>query len=67
MSRSSVHRPQTNPTEIQIRRSCGTYQYKGRLVRLYQDPETGALEGMTHDGDPVDPLRVLTYGRKVPT
>ena len=47
-----------------IRAVCGIWLLEGRLVKLHEDHDTGALLASYSNGARESPLRVLTHGTR---
>ncbi|MBT8397826.1 MAG: hypothetical protein KJN92_12720 [Gemmatimonadetes bacterium] len=57
--------PRIVPRPCHIRALQGSWSLNGRLVRLYEEPGTGVLLALDDDGQQVNPLRVISRGKKL--
>jgi hypothetical protein len=62
---TSVGVPRIVPTETCIRALRGTWELRGELFVLEKEPETGVLIASTADGQRVNPIPIITMGKKV--
>jgi hypothetical protein len=68
MDRSALaehHLPRVIPIPARIRALQGDWALEGRIVRLYQEPDSGVLLALNEDGQHVNPLNVISRGRKL--
>ena len=57
--------PRIVPTKDHIRAICGTWTLRGKVIRLYQEPDTGVLLAADTFGKAMNPLKVISQGKKV--
>ena len=57
--------PRIVPTKDHIRAICGTWTLRGKVVRLYREPDTCVLLAADTSGKAMNPLEVITRGKKV--
>lgn len=57
--------PRVVPTRDRIKALVGMWELEGRSVRLIEERNSGVLLALNHRGERVNPLRVITRGRKV--
>ena len=57
--------PRIVPTPCHIRAIKGPWALDGQIVRLYEEPETGVLFALNEEGHRVNPLRVISRGKKI--
>ena len=57
--------PRIVPTPVHIRALQGPWSLEGKTVRMYQEPGTGVLLALNEDGQRVNPLKVISRGKKL--
>ena len=57
--------PRVVPTPCHIRALQGSWSLEGRVVRMYQEPDTGVLLAVNEEGESENPLRVISRGKKI--
>lgn len=57
--------PRIVPTRDRIKALVGMWELEGRSVRLMEERHSGVLLALNDRGERVNPLRVITRGRKV--
>ena len=56
--------PRIVPTDACMRALRGTWELGGKLFVLEKEPETGVLIASTAGGRRVNPLPIITHGKK---
>lgn len=64
-ARSHEYLPQVVPTPCHSRALKGSWSLDGRIVKMFQEPDTGVLVALNDDGRKLNPLRVISRGRKL--
>jgi hypothetical protein len=62
---STEYLPRVVPRPCHIRAISGSWALEGKIVRLYEEPDTGVLVALNEDGRRVNPLRVISRGKKL--
>jgi hypothetical protein len=57
--------PRIVPTPCHIRALQGDWALEGKIVRLYQEPDSGVLIALNDEGQQVNPLKVISRGKKL--
>lgn len=57
--------PRIVPTRDRIEALVGIWELEGRSIRLIEERHSGVLLALNDRGERVNPLRVITRGRKV--
>jgi hypothetical protein len=57
--------PRIVPTPSHSQAIRGPWSLDGSTVRMYPEPDTGVLVAMNEDGRKVNPLQVISRGRKL--
>lgn len=57
--------PRMGPKPSRIRALLGIWELDGEMVRLLEDPKTGALIAVTCRAERVNPMRVISHGRRM--
>jgi len=53
------------PNPSRIRALLGIWELDGEMVRLLEDPGTGALVALTSRAEWVNPMRVVSHGTRM--
>ncbi|MFO8175913.1 MAG: hypothetical protein ACQET1_09705 [Gemmatimonadota bacterium] len=57
--------PRIRPTEAWLRAIEGVWELRGDRFWLGEDPDTGALQAVGEGGDRVNPIQVISRGRRL--
>jgi len=57
--------PRITPTQEHLDALVGIWEIEGEMVRLLTEPETGVLVAMTTRGRRLNPIRVISRGKKM--
>ncbi len=57
--------PRIVPTEEHLLALVGIWEIEGEMVRLLKEPGTGVLVAMTTKGRRLNPIRVISAGKKM--
>lgn len=57
--------PRIVPTPDHIKALVGTWAFDGRLIQLHREPQSGVLLAKSHEGQQVNPLKVISRGKKL--
>jgi hypothetical protein len=57
--------PRIVPIPARIKALEGEWALEGRIVRLYQEADSGVLLALNHEGQHVNPLKVISKGKKL--
>jgi hypothetical protein len=56
--------PRIVPTPSHSQALRGPWSLDGHTVQMYQEPDTGVLVALSDDGRKVNPLQVISRGKK---
>jgi hypothetical protein len=57
--------PRIVPIPARIKALQGDWALEGRIVRMYQEPGSGVLLALSDEGEQVNPLKVISRGKKL--
>ena len=57
--------PRIAPTQEHLDALVGIWEIEDEMVRLLTEPETGVLVAMTNRGQRLNPIRVISRGKKM--